>query len=1447
MAEALLVFTTIIIILSLVLATSIVYENNITANVAKETAISENGFGLKTIEVRNVNELSHLNEGWYQIINGYVYYLDSFNSYVSLYIKVRNPEEQNGLLIVEADGTARLDKTFTGLPESEVADEGEFVEEEITIISKLARITGFQILSDKKSESLQRATKNQAYYFRSEVRDPFLYDKAIFIWDNNAKEWKVTFYGLFGKKEYPAKDVHKLSFVNPELEDVAQQLTEIGAPPENEEAQEAYQEYLQGIKKSSSFPGISTISETQQQGTIKTVQYRREFEGRGYIDWVDIDGDGKFDPKVDDWYGIIDGINVDKGVYLSYLGKNTDYQQNEDFGASISQISATQEPEKLNTEIGKSNSLNYRKLGIVDIREAPETLTFTDKDGEVHTFRLYNPPPEDFYGTLSGLRGYYYDEAYGFYETGVPKGIFVIPLEGEVFRSQSKEFLVKNVQGDPRGSYSYDVEIKSVVESQVIENPLGKIFDVSTQGKTQEQYDTELLEIAQKNEYIQIGSEEYYLDGDSIENLKLMRVRTLGGCDLCYPDETVSPDEYNEIHSEALRLIQEAQAPADASKPDSQEKPKYQRIQDFADNPDTTLGEYNVREDGTIVNNNNQVVGALEGGELEKYKGKKIEVRLTDGLSRATVNIIEEKSTTIPETPATETQLQATIGPAIKKGGEYYILSGNRELKASPVIDEESGNIVGFNYKDADNKYYITTESEVYRVEPNGQLVLLEKYASTALVEQRSAPSPAPRQIQQPQPLAKQTYINQEDDQKARDVNPQTLEKYPVGKCPPTISCVRVEYGRVLVQGEEDVRSTTKEIKEGAPPDILSVSAPARTVSPAVKEKILVLGRDNKQYELEIFNPVEGKQKIVYGGVEITTDASLLKGVDFKKGFSYNAQTGAITVTAPGGDQRVIVKDGATEIATDRKYGKDKSLIKETRTEIFEDRRTKTTITDNPLNPEKFQKIETTTLADGSRIEVKYEPKQAQLTDKAEVKVTVDGKTTQLSGKSFSELQSTNPNLVTDENRRNQILTEAVKAGVDLTKTQQGVIGDKSGLHLNFEGENILTMQKDLVKREVTKDGIEKVYEGSVKLEDGVPTLGEGATSRTFNSKGELQEVKFVKDGQKYEFDYSDKDRIKIDTPRGYMEIDKTFGFDPTDTNYGKIKVFTAICPVDECIFEGSGLLSGPTLYYLDSEGKKKFVDADSEILALMQTAADNQMVHGKKGKEGFTLKQLNSQRFFAEVERIFTEFRGLGYYATLFFDEDSLMQWRDKIDRAFATLYLGTEYWSSAICSQYIDGEDEGVAFAETPQGLAQIGAHIEARRTEAIETGTGQEFIYMITFNIRNGDYDKDPRAPEEMNVNVLLKGERRVNVFKSDVEIKRGSTFGRMGRNAIVQESAFLYTQVCIVFDEIPLRWKLEDKELCNTIVESSGEPTPISGTTATATTSTGTGGSSDINDF
>ena len=229
------------------------------------------------------------------------------------------------------------------------------------------------------------------------------------------------------------------------------------------------------------------------------------------------------------------------------------------------------------------------------------------------------------------------------------------------------------------------------------------------------------------------------------------------------------------------------------------------------------------------------------------------------------------------------------------------------------------------------------------------------------------------------------------------------------------------------------------------------------------------------------------------------------------------------------------------------------------------------------------------------------------------------------------------------------------------------------------------------------------------------------------------------------------------------------------------------------------------------------------------------------------TLKrQYSFRQFFANVERVLTEFQGLGYYATLFFDEDSLLEWRDNVDRVFATLYLGTEYWSSAICGNYLDGEDEGIAYAETPQGLAQVAAHIEATRTEAIETPTGREFIYKITFNVRNGDFDKDPRAPEEMNINVILKGDRTATVFKQDQTVKRGSSFGRTGRNAIVQDSKAFFNEVCLTFDKVPFRWKVSNNEICNTIVESSGAPTTVS-TTATTTTAPSGTAEGDINDF
>ena len=220
-----------------------------------------------------------------------------------------------------------------------------------------------------------------------------------------------------------------------------------------------------------------------------------------------------------------------------------------------------------------------------------------------------------------------------------------------------------------------------------------------------------------------------------------------------------------------------------------------------------------------------------------------------------------------------------------------------------------------------------------------------------------------------------------------------------------------------------------------------------------------------------------------------------------------------------------------------------------------------------------------------------------------------------------------------------------------------------------------------------------------------------------------------------------------------------------------------------------------------------------------------------KKAKTAIT--QRKSREFFSGFQFIFTEFRGLGYIPSIFgFDDDKLIEWRNGVDKTFQTLYLGTEYWQSKICTATsgLATDNEGIAYAETPQGLAQIGAHIEATRTQPIVTGNGTNFIYKITFQIRNGDYDKDQRAPENMSINVFIIPKDKqisdgIKIFKKDVNIGRGSAFGRFGTNAIVKESKSIYDKICIEFDKVPLKWKIKDNVLCNKIEISEGLPTVI----------------------
>jgi hypothetical protein len=217
----------------------------------------------------------------------------------------------------------------------------------------------------------------------------------------------------------------------------------------------------------------------------------------------------------------------------------------------------------------------------------------------------------------------------------------------------------------------------------------------------------------------------------------------------------------------------------------------------------------------------------------------------------------------------------------------------------------------------------------------------------------------------------------------------------------------------------------------------------------------------------------------------------------------------------------------------------------------------------------------------------------------------------------------------------------------------------------------------------------------------------------------------------------------------------------------------------------------------------------------------------------------------FRTFRNEYSRYSGLAGFSSLFFSQEFLAKWRNDIERVFAETYLGTQYWSSELCSQYVDGKNEGFAFATTPQGLSELAAFVKATRTpEAIDEQGRKAFIYMIELSVRNGNSAKDLTLLEKLVFNVELRGEKTAQLFSSKKEVKRGEQFKKLGKNAIVQDSNTKYTTICLVFDEVPYRWRLSGKELCAPIPEGAGTPTSVATSTATSGTTPSTPEVNDI---
>ena len=143
---------------------------------------------------------------------------------------------------------------------------------------------------------------------------------------------------------------------------------------------------------------------------------------------------------------------------------------------------------------------------------------------------------------------------------------------------------------------------------------------------------------------------------------------------------------------------------------------------------------------------------------------------------------------------------------------------------------------------------------------------------------------------------------------------------------------------------------------------------------------------------------------------------------------------------------------------------------------------------------------------------------------------------------------------------------------------------------------------------------------------------------------------------------------------------------------------------------------------------------------------------------------------------------------------------------------------------------------YVETPGGLLEVGAHIEAEKTELIDYQNGTtERIYKITYKVTNPEYEATTRERPEMRFNVYLYGDITVQLYSEDIVVEEGGSFSRTGSSAIVQYSSHTYDKVCIVFrDSILAVGTREVSEVCNEVTMYTGPATEYQTTGVEVTT-------------
>jgi len=237
-----------------------------------------------------------------------------------------------------------------------------------------------------------------------------------------------------------------------------------------------------------------------------------------------------------------------------------------------------------------------------------------------------------------------------------------------------------------------------------------------------------------------------------------------------------------------------------------------------------------------------------------------------------------------------------------------------------------------------------------------------------------------------------------------------------------------------------------------------------------------------------------------------------------------------------------------------------------------------------------------------------------------------------------------------------------------------------------------------------------------------------------------------------------------------------------------------------------------------------------------------------RDGKVSLDLQRF--QQTVAGFESAMTEFRGLSGFSSLFFDDKTLQNWREQVDRTFAQMYLGTDYWSSKLCAMSIDKQGGGIMYVTSPSGMIEVGAHVEGERVSYsfVNNTPRTEYLYKLAYYVSNpnGVKRRPAERKPEITFNVFVYGDRTVKLYKENIVLQEGDSFNRVGDKSVIKSSSTNYNKICVQFMEsiMTADGKLETS-VCNTISESQSTPTQY----GTPPTSGGgsTGGGTGENDI